>query len=179
MKKITITIVSVLMLAAAAFCMGCGKKPETPPAQYVPAPGSLDVAALAKSIREGCKFDDAGLVESPNPEFAFCTVYGADAALVAGDEGAKKVAVYNSSASPEMIIVAEAADADSARQLMEGAIESLVQTYITDYSNYGPEEVSKLTSACKEQRGTYVILAVTADNAAAGELINGLLSAAQ
>ena len=84
--------------------------------------------------------------------------------------------MYNSSASPEMVICIEAVDVDSARQIMEGALAAMLEDYITNYTNYGPEEVSKLTSAVKEQRGTYVILAVTADNANAETVIGDLLS---
>jgi|GEM_PF-443202 len=173
MKKNVIAIVSLLLAAVIALCAGCGPKTTE---EKIPEPGSLDVTELAKSIYEGCKFDDNGLEASPNSEFVVVNVYGVDAALIAGDDGAKKAAVYNSSASPEMVICIEAVDVDSARQIMEGALAAMLEDYITNYTNYGPEEVSKLTSAVKEQRGTYVILAVTADNANAETVIGDLLS---
>ena len=177
MKKTLISIVSFLLIAACALCVGCGEKkdPEVPPSMHVPEPGSLDVTALANSIFTKCRFDDSGLAASPDSEFVMCTVYGADPALIAGETGAKKVAVYNSSASPEMIICLEAVDADAARSLVDGVITSLLDDYINNYTNYGPEEVSKLTTAVKEQRGTYVILAVTADNTAAQGTVYDLL----
>ena len=177
MKKSFIAIVSLILIAACAFCVGCGEKkePETPPSVHVPEPGSLDVTALANTICASCKFDDSGLAASPDSEFVMCTVYGTDPALIAGETGSKKVAVYNSSASPEMIICVEAVDADAARSIMEGTITSLLDDYITNYTNYGPEEVTKLTTAVKEQRGTYVILAVTADNTAAQGVVYNLL----
>ena len=175
MKKAFCIILTVILAAAFALSFGCsGKQPEVPPSQYVPEAGSVDVADMAKRICENCKFDDTGIEASPNSEFVMCSVYGADAALIAGEEGAKKVAVYNSSASPEMIICLEAVDGNSAYQLTEGALKAMLEDYITNYTNYGPEEVTKLTSAVMEQRGTYVVLAVTADNAAAADYINEL-----
>lgn len=168
MKKALSTIVSLLMLAAFALCLAaCGGSGSN-------AEKTFDVNELAKSIYENCSFDDTGLALTPNPEFTVCTVYGADAALIAGEEGAKKAAAYVT-ASPEMIICIEAVDAASAQKLMAEAMEPVIETYIHDYSNYSPAEVSKLESAVKIVEGKYVIVAVTADNAAAETYINGLL----
>lgn len=174
MKKHLITIVSIVLciVMTAAFSACSGGKPQT----VVPAPGSLDVNALAKAIHEGCTFEDTALEASPNAEFVFGTVYGADNKLVAGEDGAKSVAVCNASSSPEMIICAEAVDAASAQKLMDDTIKPLLSTYINDYTNYGPEQVQKLKSAVTKVVGTYVICVVSADNTKAETVVNGLLA---
>ena len=55
------------------------------------------------------------------------------------------------------------------------AIEKILDNYEKNYTNYGPEQVSKITSAVKVVRGQYVFVIVSNDNAAAQTYLNGLL----
>lgn len=170
MKRSLFTLVSLCLIAAFALCFAaCGKQPEVKPA------ADIDVTALAKSIYEKCKFEDVGLAEVPNPEFTVCTVFGADPELIAGEEGAKKAAAYVSSASPEMIVCIEAKDEASAQKLMDDTFKPLIETYIREYTNYTPAEVSKLESCVETVAGKYLVVAVTADNADAQSVIASLL----
>ena len=173
MKNKLIAFVSFVIAAvmAVSFCACSGGKQPA-----VPAPGSLDISGIATRIFNDCTFEDTSLVASPNPEFVLGTVYGADNKLVAGEDGAKSIAVYNTSSSPEMIICAEAVDAASAKKLMDESIKPLIDNYINNYTSYGPEQVQKLKSAVTEVAGTYVICVVSADNAKAAEVVGRLLS---
>ena len=93
---------------------------------------------------------------------------------VAEENGAKQAAVYVSGAYPEMIFAIKAVDANAADQVMK-AIEKILDNYEKNYTNYGPEQVSKITSAVKVVRGQYVFVIVSNDNAAAQTYLNGLL----
>lgn len=163
MKKTFITIVSVLMAAVLAFGFAAcaGQK----------GPKEFDVEALAADIFANCKFDDADLAKSDDSEFTVCKVCNADPALIAGETGAKKCAAYVS-ASPEMIICIEAVDEAAAHKLMDETFAPLIKSYIEEYTNYSPEEVSKLKDAVKIVDGKYVIVVVCADNAQAETYVN-------
>ncbi len=172
MKKTFKTIVSFILIGVFAACFAaCSGGTKV----YVPEPGKLDIAGMATRIFNECKFDDTGLAASPNPEFTVCTVYGVDAALIAGEDGAKRVACYTASATPEMIICLEAVDAAAAQKIGGETITSLIATYINDYTNYGPEQVDKLKTHVCIINGTYLIAIVSADNTAAREFANKLL----
>lgn len=167
MKKYFITVVSVILTAAFALgfaaCGGSGS-----PAK------SVDVIALADDISANCTFEDTGLEKSLDSEFTIKSIYGCDPALIAGEEGQKKVSVYIT-ASCEMIICIEAVDAASAQKLMDESLKPMLDIYINEYTTYQPADVNKLKTAVKIVEGNYVVVVVSADNAQAETYVMGRL----
>ena len=133
-----------------------------------------DVKSVAKSIIEGCTFEDQYMEEIPTPEFTLEGIYNVDPALIAEKDGAKEAAVYVASAGPEAVICIKAVDADAANTIMDH-IQNRILEDAEAYKNYGPEKVPYLQTAVKIVKGVYVFVAVTADNTAASSVINGLL----
>ena len=175
MKKSSITIIAIVMTAALALCFAaCGSGEQNTGNDAKPAK-TFDVVELAKNIYDNCTFDGYGPELSSDPEFTVCKVCGADPALIAGEEGAKKAAAYVAAATPEMVICVEAVDKDAAQKLMDDTFTPLIEGYIHDYTNYSPAEVAKLESAVKIVEGNYVIVVVSGDNSAASAYIAGLL----
>ena len=168
MKNIvkTVAVISLALLMALSFA-ACGKGGDNS------QPKEFDVAKLAKDIFDNCKFEDQYLTELPDKSFALSS-YNIDASLVAEENGEKLVVSYVSSAYPEMIFVAKSPDKDAAGKVM-GALKELVAKYIKDYTNYGPEQISKLESAVGREVGEYVIMVVSNDNTAAAAYIDSII----
>ena len=164
MKKIRsiVTLVLVFVLAAAfAACNGNGKAKE------------YNVDEIADSIAQNVSFEDQYIAKIEQRDFAL-NLYSIEPGLVAEKDGVKEAAVYISGSSPEMIVCVKAADEGSAQFVLE-AVEELIATYITNYTNYGPDQVEKLETAVKIVKGQYVFVTVSNDNSAAANYINGLL----
>ena len=160
--KSIVSLVLVFVLAAAlAACGGNGKAKE------------YNVDEIADSIARNVPFEDQYIAKLEQRDFAL-NLYSIEPGLVAEKDGAKEAAVYISGSSPEMIVCIKAADEASAQFVLE-AVEGLISTYITNYTNYGPEQVEKLETAVKIVKGPYVFVTVSNDNTAAAEHINGLL----
>lgn len=166
MKK-TLRSIAVIMLAALmAFAFAaCGEK-KNPVKEH-------DMIAFAKDILTNCSFQDEFLAEIEDRNFAL-TLTKIDADLVADKDGVKQIAYYSSAAYPEMIICVEAVDEAAAEKVME-KLSAVVERYIKDYTEYGPDQVEKLNTAVKRTSGRYVVLAVTNDNTAAARYIDSAL----
>ncbi len=165
MKKLR-NIVSIMLVfvltAAFAACAGKDKAKE------------YNVDEIADAIAKGVSFEDQYIAKIEQRDFAL-NLYGIEPSLVAEKEGVKEAAVYISGSSPEMVVCIKAVDAESASLVLE-SVERLISTYITNYTNYGPEQVEKLETAVKLIKGQYVFVTVSNDNTAAASFINDLLN---
>lgn len=151
MKKIT-GIVAVLALTAAIFT-GCQAKKNI----------VIDVNALANDLKSSIKFVDT-LAEQD--EDAFSSVYTVNAA----DITAKKVYI-GSGATAEEIAVFEGKDEAAAKRI-KTAVDTHIAENLESYKDYAPKEVKKLSEPVIVQKGKYVILCVSDDNAAARKCID-------
>ncbi len=158
---VSIMLVFVLAMALTA-CSGNKKTKD------------YNVDEIADAIARNVSFEDQYIAKIEQRDFAL-NLYGIEPALVADKDGAKEAAVYISGSSPEMIVCIKAVDEGSASLVLE-AVEGLINTYITNYTNYGPEQVTKLETAVKIVKGQYVFVTVSNDNSAASDYINDLLS---
>lgn len=169
MKNLLKAAVCAVLVCAMAFALAACGGNEPAPAETK----DYDVIDIAKSVSENVSFEDEYLTAVADIAFE---LNRDEIALdsVAEENGAKQAAVYVSGAYPEMIFAIKAVDANAADQVMK-AIEKILDNYEKNYTNYGPEQVSKITSAVKVIRGQYVFVIVSNDNAAAQTYLNGLL----
>ena len=168
MKNTVKIVISAILICAfvMAFIACGGKEPEANDRDY-------DVISIADSIAKNVSFEDEYL--TPVADIAFeLSRDNIDLDSIVEDNGVRQAAVYVSGAYPEMIFSLKAVDASAAKAAMT-AIEEIIKNYTNNYTNYGPEQVSKLTSAVKVVRGQYVFVIVSNDNAGASTYLEGLL----
>lgn len=141
-------------MAAALLLSACGSAAEIDPAKAL--------ADMQQQITFTDQFEQLDMSGA-------CRVYGVDTELVKDS-----AALAGSGATAESLSVWEADDADAAKQV-EQQLQTFVDGYIEGYSDYKPEEVPKLESAILSRQGAYVILCVSADNAAAESVVDKTL----
>ncbi|MDR3765647.1 MAG: DUF4358 domain-containing protein [Butyricicoccus sp.] len=146
--------IATCALTASVLLTACGSKLNIVPADAI------------QEMKEQIAFTDQ--FETLDREGA-CRVYGVDEELV--DDSA---ALAGSGATAESLSVWKAVDAKSAEQVEE-ELQVFVDGYIEGYSDYKPEEVPKLESAIMSREGQYVILCISADNAAAETVVDQVL----
>lgn len=154
-------VISLLLACAAVICVaaGCG---ENSAAKAV----STDPKTLSSQIKSSAKFTDQLSEISLQ---AADKRYGVDASQV------KSCDVYvGTGATAEEISVWQAKNEAAAAAIKEKA-DDFVKMQKDSYSDYKPSEVPKLSTAVLEQKGTVVVLCISADNQKAKELISGLL----
>lgn len=166
----TLSFITVLLvlLTAVVGCSGTKWPDKT----------SVDPASTAKTLAEKCKFSEVPAVVTTNEdvEFTLSTVLGIDTALIGRNGDTLTAAAGLCASTPEAVIVIKAVDAESANKINDGAIKKLTETYIHDYSNYGPEEISKVETCVNRVIGEYVFLVISADNTAAEQILNELVN---
>ncbi|WP_164706672.1 DUF4358 domain-containing protein [Intestinibacillus sp. Marseille-P6563] len=141
-------------VAASLLLTACGSELKIVPADTI------------ASMKDQITFTDQ--FETLDKEGA-CRVYGVDEELVEDS-----AALAGSGATAESLSVWQAVDASSAEKVEE-QLQVFVDGYIEGYSDYKPEEVPKLESAIMSREGQYVILCISADNAAAEDVVNKTL----
>ena len=121
---------------------------------------TIDKEALAAELAGTLEFRDMlEAVDSGIAGLRYDTPENVEVVLYAG-----------SGATAEEVAVFEAPDEDTAEEVLEAA-EIYIQDQIDAFENYVPEEVPVLEKAVVEQRGKYVIICVTDDDAAARKKI--------
>ncbi len=169
MKNIFKPLISMLLIIAAAFAFAaCGGSGSELPAK------DYDVIEIAKSISENVSFEDEYLTPVADIAFELNRDEIALDSIADAEDGSKLAAVYVSGAYPEMIFSLKAVDENAANNALK-AVEKIIDNYTNNYTSYGPEQVSKLKSAVKVVRGSYVFVIVSNDNAAAATYLEGLL----
>ncbi len=158
MKKITAFILALMLLLSFSAC--------TTDTQPEDASNTAERTAeeWITFISEKVPFDDT--MTSVGPEQAKA-VYG----IFEEDGYNGDCALYISTmATPEEVAVFKA-DSNLSLDDIRKKMEDRLSTQIESYSDYAPTEVPKLESAVIKIVGDTVILAVTADNALADEII--------
>ena len=143
-KTITLIITAIMLITALVSCGG--KNYDTI---------SFDIAELGEYIASNAAFGDE-LIKLENSPYSF--------------DGASFVTYGGTGATPEEIIVVEAADADSAEKALETMNERIADQKKT-FTDYNQQEKPKLNDAVVMTAGKYAIMCVSADNAAAEQLI--------
>ncbi len=168
-RKLSCIIALLTLFTAATGCGGMKWPDKT----------NVNPADTAMALAEKCKFSEVPAVVTTNEdvEFTLSTVLGIDTALVGKDGENLTAAAGLCASTPEAVIVIKAVDAEAANKINDGAIKKLTETYIHDYSNYGPEEISKVETCVNRVIGEYVFLVISADNTAAEQVLNELVNA--
>ena len=123
----------------------------------------IDAVALADSLAGTVPFVDQ---MTPLELDAAVNVYGIDSAAVSAGK-----AYVSTGATAEEIAVFTAADAGQV-ETVRAALEKRVEDQKVAYTNYQPQEMTKLSDPVIETRGDTVILCVSDDNSAALSVID-------
>ena len=156
MKRImTAFLVCVLVLSLTACGSGKSKAAE------------VDMDALAADLLSSGGFTDS--LNQPADGVA-------ERLYDLGEGDASQVLLYTGTGSTaEELFLAKAGGADAAA--LRAACEKRVENQIKVFQNYAPEEVAKLEAAVLTVAGDTVILAVSADAAAAQAVVDRYLGA--
>lgn len=101
---------------------------------------------------------------------------GATMALLMNITGYSDAAGYAATGTvPDMIAVFCGAD-DAAVKAIQGSMESYLQEMAREYERYAPEQVDKLEDAIIVTGGSYAVLCVTPDPAAAKKIVDEVLA---
>ncbi len=122
----------------------------------------IDLEEASKAVAEGNFFTDD---MNPAKTDVLLALYG-----LTQDEVAQVVGYVGSGATAEELTLWKASSSDAAAAIAE-KVQGRVDTQISSFQDYNPEEVPKLESAVILQKGNFVALCVCADNAAAREIL--------
>ena len=164
-KRLAILLFALILAFAAIACGGTEENS--------PAPKAINHAETAQALIDGCTFEEKPeIIES---EFGLTQLFEIDGNLIAKDENGNYMGTAAiCSSTPETVIVIKAVDNASAEKIRHEYLAKRVEAYIHDYANYGPEQVAKLNDCMNRVDGEYVFLIISADNAAALNLLNEL-----
>lgn len=153
------SIIAVILAFAATLSIftGCTEEKtkeevKTSAVESTPEAVEIDIDAVAESLRNGVKFDDAlEKLEGDAVGFYYDIKEGVSAAVY-----------FGSGATAEEIAVFDGGDSTGG-----DAIEEMVKNHVSDqiesYKNYVPDEVARLEKAVIVKEGRYVFLCVTYD----------------
>lgn len=148
------------LLTLPLILAGCQKEAEAknpPPAD------------LAAALLEGLEFDDQ---PERLDQDAAMTVLGLESWR---DQTEDCAAYMGSGATPEQIVVLQAADEESARQIGQSLKESYLPQLKDSFADYAPAELPKIEDARLETRGRTVALCVCPDGDAAQTILDNEL----
>ena len=146
----------VIAAATAALVLGaCGKKAA-----------DFDVDALASDLNDKITYEDTLMPLDIDTAGMFLNLSGIDIT---------KAAIYEGSgATAEEIVVMECATEEDAQKAAE-ALRTRVAEQIESFTDYVPEELTKLNSAVIKVNGRYAVLSVSASPDDAGSIIAGYM----
>ena len=124
----------------------------------------VDVVAMARALREQVAFE-AELKELTEGQLSN---------YLAVPDGTVAVAYMSSGTTAEEIIAARCASESDARA-PKGSVERFLADQRDEMQRYLPEEVARLERAVLAHKGACVVLCVTADTAAAEQIIKEYL----
>ena len=151
MKRIFSLMLAMLLLLAVS---GCGSKEKV----------EVDVSALASALAEQVAF------EAPLKELTAEQIGN----YVALPEGAQAAGYMSGGTTAEEILVVQCAGSDDAASVKQ-AVESFLADQRGEMERYLPEEVARLESAVLAQKGSCVVLCVSADTKTAEQIIKEYL----
>lgn len=151
MKRIVICLLAVSMILLLASCGGGKAK-------------NVDLNALTGELTGSGAFtaDISGFSLDPN---ITAMTFGFAA------EDLKSCQYYYNNGSSEELLVAEAADADTASRLEE-LCKNRVELQKSALANYNPDAIPRLDSAVIEKSGSYLVYVVSADSAAVKTVVD-------
>ncbi len=126
----------------------------------------MDVPTLAQTLASSCAFSEeltANNAYLKNHLFGFAV-----------DSFVTYAAYVPADITPEEVLVFETKTEDDAAALVE-KLNAYVTYQIAQYSDYKPGEVPKLDNPVIATRGCTVVYVISEDNAAAAEVVKGLL----
>ena len=153
-KRLAAAVLAGTVLLACASCANRDEAQSSAP---------IDAVALADSLAGTVPFVDQ---MTPLELDAAVNVYGIDSAAVSAGK-----AYVSTGATAEEIAVFTAADAGQV-ETVRAALEKRVEDQKVAYTNYQPQEMTKLSDPVIETRGDTVILCVSDDNSAALSVID-------
>ncbi|MEG2429074.1 MAG: DUF4358 domain-containing protein [Oscillospiraceae bacterium] len=159
MKKVIATILATTMLFSASFLTGCGKKDEEKPKE-------VNIEQIVKSVQDQVSFPEMADITSEQIELNY---------QIKADkiEKSKCIVSGGGSTADEVmgIKMKTTADVAAAKTLIDERIKSQKETFVS----YNPEEVPKIETAVVVEKGQYLFVAITNDNAKAKKIINDAL----
>lgn len=126
----------------------------------------IDVPTLAQTLATSCTFSEE-LME--NNVYLKNHTYG-----FAVDSCVSYAAYVPAGITPEEILVFEAKTEDDAAALVN-QLNAYVEYLIGEYGDYAPAQVPKLDDPVIAAKGCTVVYVISEDNAAAAEVVKGLL----
>ncbi|MCR5590279.1 MAG: DUF4358 domain-containing protein [Lachnospiraceae bacterium] len=149
--KIAVTVIAAL----SALLIGCGAKSA-----------DFDVDALGNDLATKIEYAD---------ELGQMDLDTAQMFINLSDVNVVKAAIYEGSGgTAEEIIVLECATEDDAKRAEE-ALKTRVSEQIESFTDYVPEELTKLNAAIVKSSGKYAVLSVCDTPDAAKSLIDGYM----
>lgn len=152
MKRIAICILVVLMIVTLTACGG-GK--------------DVDLDALAGELTASAAFT-MDMTQFQASESVIAGTYGFDAGEVT------KCSLYVNTGTAEEIFLAQAKDSKAADRLEE-LCKTRVEAQTTWMQSYVPEAVPRLQNAIIAKSGSYVVMVVADDSAAAKSIVDGYM----
>ena len=148
---------TVLLIAAVAALLlaGCGGKKA-----------DFDVAALGNDLATKITYEDS---------LGQMDLDMAGMFLNLSDVNVTKAAIYEGSGgtAEEIIVLECASDEDAAKA--EGVLKTRVSEQITSFTDYVPEELTKLNAAIVKVNGKYAVLSVSGSPEEAKKIIDGYM----
>ena len=151
MRKFTLICVAV----AALMLAGCGGKKA-----------DFDVAALGNDLATNITYEDS----LGQMDLDMARMF-----LNLSDVNVTKAAIYEGSGgtAEEIIVLECASDEDAAKA--EGVLKTRVSEQITSFTDYVPEELTKLNAAIVKVNGKYAVLSVSGSPEEAKKIIDSYM----
>lgn len=162
-KKVLLALIAALFAFGTIACSGA------------PKDINIDPNDTVQKLINGCQFEEKPAIIEDS-KFAIETLFAVDLTKVAKDDSGNPIGCVSvCSSTPETVLIIKATDAEAAKSISEGAIKARTESYIHDYSNYGPEQVKKVETCINKVVGQYVFLIISSDNTAAEKLLDELI----
>lgn len=174
MMKLKLTA-AALLLALTLTAVSCGGDPavtdgtdtaNATDSAVVTEVQPIDVLTLAQTLSDSCTFSETLMA---NDMYLKNHLYG-----FAVDTFVSYAAYVPAGITPEEVLVFETKTEDEAKALVD-KLNAYVEYQIGEYSDYAPGQVPKLDKPVIEVKGCTVVYVISEDNAAAAEVVKGLL----
>lgn len=174
MMKLKLTA-AALLTAIALTAVSCGGDPavtdttdttKTSDTAAVTEVQPIDVPTLAQTLASSCAFSEELML---NNAYLENHLYGFGV-----DNFVSYAAYVPADITPEEVLVFETKNEDDAKALVE-KLNAYVTYQIDQYTDYKPGQVPKLDNPVIAVKGCTVVYVISEDNAAAAEVVKGLI----
>ncbi len=167
-------IAAALLLTITLTAVSCGGDPTTTENTDTTAADTaavtevqpIDVPTLAATLSTSCAFSEELMA---NDVYLKNHLYG-----FAVDNFVSYAAYVPAGITPEEVLVFETKTEDDAKALVD-KLNAYVEYQIGQYSDYAPGQVPKLDKPVIKVKGCTVVYVISEDNAAAAEVVDGLI----